>query len=110
MERTINSQICITAKSVFGNEERDEYGLMVRLALFCGNDEEQLLRLFKSSGQFRDEKAERLLYANGAKRVVFHIGNKAVVFHKRTVQADLQKGKSRHQFKEIIKKPKRSKN
>ena len=43
-------------KSVFGNEERDEYGLMVRLALFCGNDEEQLLRLFKSSGQFRDEK------------------------------------------------------
>ena len=43
-------------KSVFGNEERDEYGLMVRLALFCGNDEEQLLRLLKSSGQFRDEK------------------------------------------------------
>ena len=43
-------------KSVFGNEERDEYVLMVRLALFCGNDEEQLLRLFKSSGQFRDEK------------------------------------------------------
>lgn len=43
-------------KSVFGKEERDEYGLMVRLALFCGNDEEQLLRLFKSSGQFRDEK------------------------------------------------------
>lgn len=43
-------------KSVFGNEERDEYGLIVRLALFCGNDEEQLLRLFKSSGQFRDEK------------------------------------------------------
>lgn len=43
-------------KSVFGNEERDEYGLMVRLALFCGNDEEKLLRLFKSSGQFRDEK------------------------------------------------------
>ncbi len=43
-------------KSVFGNEERDEYGLMVRLALFCGNDEEQLLRLFKSSGQFCDEK------------------------------------------------------
>ena len=43
-------------KTVLGSEEKSEYALMLRLALFCGNDEEQLLRLFKSSGQFRDDK------------------------------------------------------
>ena len=43
-------------KNVMKNIERSESGLMLRLAMFCGNDEEQLLRIFKSSGQFRDEK------------------------------------------------------
>ena len=43
-------------KPVLGSKEKSEYALMLRLALFCGNDKEQLLRLFKSSGQFRDEK------------------------------------------------------
>lgn len=43
-------------KNVMRNEERSESGLMLRLALFCENDEEQLLRLFKSSGQFREDK------------------------------------------------------
>ena len=43
-------------KTVLGSEEKSESGLMLRLAMFCGNDEEQLLRLFKSSGQFRDDK------------------------------------------------------
>ena len=43
-------------KNVLPGEEKSESGLMLRLAMFCGNDEEQLLRLFKSSGQFRDEK------------------------------------------------------
>lgn len=43
------------------NIERSESGLMLRLAMFCGNDEEQLLRIFKSSGQFRDEKPEPLI-------------------------------------------------
>lgn len=41
---------------MFEDEEKSEYGLMLRLALFCEDGEEQLLRLFKSSGQFRDEK------------------------------------------------------
>ena len=45
-----------TGKNVLPGEEKSESGLMLRLAMFCGNDEEQLLRLFKSSGQFRDEK------------------------------------------------------
>ena len=43
-------------QDVFEDEEMSEYGLMLRLALFCEDGEEQLLRLFKSSGQFRDEK------------------------------------------------------
>lgn len=42
--------------SVLGNEEKDERSLMARLAMFCGNDKEQLLRVFQSSGQFRDGK------------------------------------------------------
>lgn len=42
-------------KSAFNNEELDERALMRRLAMYT-NDREQLLRIFKSSGQFRDEK------------------------------------------------------
>ena len=43
-------------KNVMKNIKRSESGLMLRLAMFCGNDEEQLLRIFKSSGQYRDDK------------------------------------------------------
>jgi len=42
--------------SVLGNEEKDEYSLMMRLAMFCDGDKDQLMRVFKSSGQYRDEK------------------------------------------------------
>ena len=42
--------------SVLGSEEKDERSLMTRLAMFCGDDQEQLLRVFRSSGQFRDDK------------------------------------------------------
>ena len=31
---------------------------MVRLAMFCNGDQEQLLRVFRSSGQFRDGKPD----------------------------------------------------
>ncbi len=41
---------------VLETEEKDERSLMARLAMFCGGDKEQLLRVFRSSGQFRDEK------------------------------------------------------
>lgn len=43
-------------KNVLKSEEASEYGLMVRLAIFCGGDKDQLLRVFRSSGQYRDEK------------------------------------------------------
>ena len=42
--------------SILGDEEKDERSLMSRIAMFCNGDKEQLLRIFKSSGQFRDEK------------------------------------------------------
>ena len=42
--------------SVLGSEEKDERSLMTRLAMFCEDDQEQLLRVFKSSGQYHDEK------------------------------------------------------
>ena len=42
--------------SVLGSEEKDERSLMTRLAMFCNGDKEQLLRVFRSSGQFREEK------------------------------------------------------
>ncbi len=47
-------------KTMFGDEEKDERALMVRLAMFCNGDEEQLMRVFRSSGQFRDEKPNSL--------------------------------------------------
>ena len=43
-------------KNVLKSEEASEYGLMVRLAMFCGGDKEQLIRVFRSSGQYREEK------------------------------------------------------
>lgn len=43
-------------KTMFGDEEKDERALMVRLAMFVGGDGEQLMRVFRSSGQYRDEK------------------------------------------------------
>ena len=41
--------------SVTGNEEKDEYSLMTRLAIFT-DDKEQVMRLFRSSAQYRSEK------------------------------------------------------
>lgn len=43
-------------ESVLSNVEKDERSLMTRLAMFCNGDNEQLLRVFRSSGQFRDGK------------------------------------------------------
>ena len=43
-------------KNVLKSEEESEYGLMVRLAMFCGGDQDRFLRVFRSSGQYREEK------------------------------------------------------
>ncbi|MDE6867718.1 MAG: hypothetical protein K2J83_01055, partial [Clostridia bacterium] len=47
-------------KTMFGDENKDERALMARLAMFVGGDVEQLMRVFKSSGQYRDEKPNSL--------------------------------------------------
>lgn len=41
---------------VHETEEKDERSLMVRLAMFTGDDKEQLMRVFRSSGQFKNDK------------------------------------------------------
>ncbi len=69
-------------KTMFGDEEKDERALMTRLAMFVGGDEEQLMRVFRSSGQYRDEKPNAL-YAKMARESIARIdrlkGNIAVV-------------------------------
>lgn len=42
-------------ENLFGTKEKNETSLMRRLAVYCGKDKEQLLRIFKSSGQFRED-------------------------------------------------------
>lgn len=41
---------------LLGSEEKDERSLMARIAMFVGGDKAQLMRVFQSSGQYRDEK------------------------------------------------------
>lgn len=44
-------------ESVLGDEEKNERSLMARLAMHTGEDVEQLLRIFRASGQFREDKS-----------------------------------------------------
>ena len=43
-------------EAVLGTEEQNERSLMARLAMHTGEDKEQLLRIFRASGQYHDEK------------------------------------------------------
>ncbi len=43
-------------ESVLGDEQKDERSLMARLAMMTGGNGEQLLRIFRASGQFRADK------------------------------------------------------
>lgn len=43
-------------ESVLDSEEKNERSLMARLAMFTGENTEQLLRIFRASGQYRDDK------------------------------------------------------
>ena len=59
-------------KSMFGSEERNEKALMLRIAVFCNGDKEQLLRVFNSSGQYHDEKPNAF-YDKMAKQAIEHV-------------------------------------
>ena len=74
------------------NIERSESGLMLRLAMFCGNDEEQLLRIFKSSGQFRDEKPNAY-YMKMAENGLKFIADKRSAFGGANEMGGFTKGK-----------------
>lgn len=41
---------------LFDDEEKNERALMARIAVLCDDDEDKIMRVFKSSGQYRDEK------------------------------------------------------
>lgn len=43
-------------EAVLGDEEKNERSLMARLAMHTGENTEQLLRIFRASGQFREDK------------------------------------------------------
>lgn len=43
-------------ESKLGSEEKDERSLMARIAMFTGANERQLMRIFRVSGQYREDK------------------------------------------------------
>lgn len=43
-------------EAVLDTEEKNERSLMARLAMFTGEDKEQLLRVFRASGQYHEDK------------------------------------------------------
>ncbi len=43
-------------EKVFESEGKDEKILMMRIGMFCDGDTEQAVRVFKSSGLFREDK------------------------------------------------------
>ncbi len=60
---------------VFESDSKDEKILMMRIGMFCNGDTEQLMRVFKSSGQFRDEKPNSY-YMQLAQQTMKNIGNR----------------------------------
>lgn len=65
--------------SVLGREEKDEYSLMTRLAMFVNGDKEQLIRVFKSSKQFREGKPMEYYETMADKSLGFVAGFKSEV-------------------------------
>ena len=57
--------------SVLGNEEKDERSLMSRIAMFCNGDKDQVLRIFRSSGQYRDEKPDSFYEKMAEQSILF---------------------------------------
>lgn len=46
--------------SIYGKQDSDTRALMSRIAVFSGTDKEQLLRVFRSSGLYRDDTPNAL--------------------------------------------------
>ena len=79
-------------KNVLKSEEESEYGLMVRLAMFCGGDQDRLLRVFRSSGQYREEKPNAY-YEKMAENSLKFISDTKRSFAPMNEQSGFSKGK-----------------
>lgn len=79
-------------KNVLKSEEESEYGLMVRLAMFCGGDQDRLLRVFRSSGQYRDAKPNSY-YEKMAENSLKFISDTKRSFAPMNEQSGFSKGK-----------------
>lgn len=79
-------------KNVLKSEEESEYGLMVRLAMFCGGDKDRLLRVFRSSGQYCDAKPNSY-YEKMAENSLKFISDTKRSFAPMNEQSGFSKGK-----------------
>ena len=79
-------------KNILKSEEESEYGLMVRLAMFCGGDQDRLLRVFRSSGQYREEKPNAY-YEKMAENSLKFISDTKRSFAPMNEQSGFSKGK-----------------
>ena len=79
-------------KNVLKSEEESEYGLMVRLAMFCGGDKDRLIRVFRSSGQYRDAKPNSY-YEKMAENSLKFISDTKRSFAPMNEQSGFSKGK-----------------
>lgn len=76
-------------ESVLGNKRKDERSLMARLAMFIGT-KEQLLRIFKSSGQYNEETPS-LIYEKMAEQAIQFINEQKIGMPKINHQAESAK-------------------
>ncbi|MBO6263312.1 MAG: DUF1738 domain-containing protein [Clostridia bacterium] len=76
--------------SVLGSEEKDERSLMTRLAMFVGGDKERLLRVFKSSGQYREGKPNAFYEEMASKSLKFVSD---IMSDKQPIVSDMGKGR-----------------
>lgn len=63
----------------FRNEENNERFVMARLAMFTGENTEQLLRVFRASGQFNDSKSNSYYEKMAKEETQFVAGLKPIV-------------------------------
>lgn len=76
--------------TLYNSEEKDEQSLMSRIAAFCGDDREQLLRIFRSSGQYRAEKPNSF-YEKLANKAIQVISRKKSEMQQNTIFTPRQK-------------------
>lgn len=79
-------------EDVLGSEEKNERSLMARLAVHTGDNAEQLLRIFRASGQYRGDKPNAY-YEKMAKEEMRFVSGLRVKTAFPTFSAD---GKGRH--------------